>query len=126
MRLIFGHANNIAANTVFIYVENPNGQYAADVLDNALYAVYQAGGWVDQEEEKVQAVFCCTTPTRAKALEKFFLALFLFSIDGYDDLALAASHIEINMNDLLPGANNQLIVSDWDCDVWTKKSCLEV
>lgn len=59
--MIFGHANNIAANTVFIYVENPNGQYAADVLDNALYAVYQAGGWVDQEEESVQAVYCCAT-----------------------------------------------------------------
>jgi hypothetical protein len=63
MKLIFGHAHNVGANTIFIYVENPDGQYASGVLQNALYAAFQAGGWVEREEEKVQAVFCCTTQT---------------------------------------------------------------
>ncbi len=63
MQLIWGHANNIAANTVLIYVEGPDYQYYPDVLEDALRAAFQAGGWVEREEEKVQAVFCCTTQT---------------------------------------------------------------
>ncbi|MBM4170197.1 MAG: hypothetical protein FJ215_13730 [Ignavibacteria bacterium] len=63
MQLIFGHANNVGANTIFIYVEVPGGAYDSGVLDNALRAAYEAGGWVEREEEKVQPVFCCTTPT---------------------------------------------------------------
>jgi hypothetical protein len=63
MQLIWGHANNVGANTVFIEVEGIDGHYYPNILDNALYAAFQAGGWVDREEEKVQAVYCCTTPT---------------------------------------------------------------
>lgn len=63
MQLIWGHATNVDANTVFIYVEVPDFQYSPDVLEDALRAAFQAGGWVEREEEKVQAVFCCTTPT---------------------------------------------------------------
>lgn len=63
MHLIFGHANSLGANTIFIYVENTNGQYELSVLDNALHAAHYAGGWVDRQEERVHAVFCCETPT---------------------------------------------------------------
>lgn len=61
MRLIFGHANNVGANTVFSYVENPGGQYAPDVLENLLHSAYLAGGWVEREEETAEPVFCCPT-----------------------------------------------------------------
>ena len=63
MQLIWGHANNVGANTMFIMVEGTDHQYYPYILDNALYAGFQAGSWVEREEEKVQAVFCCTTPT---------------------------------------------------------------
>ncbi len=62
MQLIFGHANNVGANTIFIYVEVPGGDYAPHVLDNALLATYRAGGWVEMEQQKTQAVYCCTQP----------------------------------------------------------------
>jgi hypothetical protein len=61
MQLIWGHANNLGANTIFIYVEGSDIQYHSDVLNNALNAGFQAGGWLEREEEEITAVYCCTT-----------------------------------------------------------------
>jgi hypothetical protein len=62
MQLIWGHANNVGANTMFVYAEGTDHLFYSNVLDNVLSAGWQVGSWLDREEESVQAQYCCTTP----------------------------------------------------------------
>lgn len=86
MRLLFGHATNVGANTVFSYVENPGGQYAPRTFWTICFTlhIWQAAG--STRKRKVYRQFIAAPHEHSTNLVSYWRSSVLEYFGGCDAL----------------------------------------